>query len=492
MVDSAPTRQKLNLAAELLRKGELRQAEAIYQSMAHEFPEHAQTLYRLGVVKRELGERDAALLWMDKAARLNPSDLAIQGGLALLCKEMGQPAAAADHFLQVVALGHDSADVRCLLGDCFMDLGKADEAIVQFRAALTLEPALEEGWINLVLCLKGKGWMEEALACCQQGLAQHPESIPLHINHALALLTVGQFRQGWLEYRWRLRLETTAGFLQQVAGDTRLWEGESLEDATLLVVSDQGFGDAIHGVRYLTELKALGAQVFFHCPSAMAPLMREAPGVDRVVSGQEVADFPFDFYVPLLSLPELLGTHGRNIPGRVPYLHAASHRVEQWQPLFADHGLRVGLAWQGQPLHPNDPFRRRSIPPQLMLPLLAVPGVTFYGLQPTNTAVPPLPGIMDLGPFLSDFAETAAMMAHLDLIISIDTAAAHLAGALAKPVWTLLPMAPDWRWGLRGDTTPWYPTMRLFRPRQPGHWQEVIHDVVTELTSLAASRQSLP
>ncbi|MBF0610980.1 MAG: tetratricopeptide repeat protein [Magnetococcales bacterium] len=489
-METAPTRQRLALAAQLRNSGELRQAEALYQAMVNEFPQYAPTLYHLGMIKRQLGDLQQALHLLQRAVECNPDDPAVHGGLALIRKEQGDVREASIHFQKLLDLGHGSVELLCLLGDCHIDMGEADKAIPHFQQATALNPAMEESWINLGLCLNGLGKLQEAIDCYRQGLQHHPESVPLHINLAIALLSAGQYNAGWQEYHWRLKLPEVVQFMARVVGDIRLWQGESLEDAHILVVSDQGYGDALNFVRYLPELKALGAQVTFHCPTSLAPLMREAPGVDQVTSNSDLEHFPFDFFIPLSSLPRLLSIHGGNVGGRVPYLFADPGQISHWSPLFEGTRLRVGITWRGQPLHPNDPFRRRSLPPQLLTSLLKVTGVTFFLLQPGDEPPPELAGLMNLGPFLKNFADTAALVAQLDLIISIDTAMAHLAGALGKPVWTMLPMAPDWRWGRSQKTTPWYPNMTLFRQTTPGDWQQVMQEISTALDQWANQQRT--
>jgi hypothetical protein len=253
----------------------------------------------------------------------------------------------------------------------------------------------------------------------------------------------------------------------------------------MLVYSEQGIGDTIQFVRYAPLLARRGARVILQCQPELKPLFQSLEGVDCVLSTSEALP-PFDVQAPLLSLPLALGTTLESIPAQVPYLKADPALAEAWRAKLAPAGrcLKVGLAWAGNPKHRND--RNRSMPLSVLAPLAGVGGVRFYSLQKGDAAgqakgPPPGMDLVDLTQELNDFADTAAFVANLDLVISVDTAAVHLAGAMAKPVWTLLPFFSDWRWLLDREDSPWYPTMRLFRQRTRGEWGGVVERVVKEL-----------
>jgi hypothetical protein len=259
-------------------------------------------------------------------------------------------------------------------------------------------------------------------------------------------------------------------------------DGSDLTGRRLLLWAEQGLGDTIQFVRYATQFARQGARLVLECAPQLERLMQSLSGIDSVVT-RETSPGEFDVHLPLLSVPRLFGTTTHSIPAAVPYLAPAAADRERWRAeLGGGEGLRVGLVWAGSPTHADD--RNRSIAPELLEPLLELPGVRWFSLQIGARADhAPRGPLTDLAPRLVDFAETAAVIANLDLVLSVDTAVAHLAGAVGAPVWTLLPYVPDWRWMLDRDDSPWYPTMRLFRQQHRGEWQPVIERVAAELAS---------
>jgi hypothetical protein len=269
-----------------------------------------------------------------------------------------------------------------------------------------------------------------------------------------------------------------------------MWIGEPLAGRRLLLHAEQGFGDSIQFIRYAREIAARGGEVVLECPAALVALLRTAPGVRAIVASGDPLP-PCDFHLPMLSQPLVFQTTRENVPAETPYLFAESGRREFWRQRLGEdrRQYRVGVAWAGNPHHRRS--RQRDIALDALRPLFAVAGVDFCSLQidhatgSSNRA----PAIVDHTAALRDFADTAALISELDLVISVDTAVAHLAGALGRPVWTLLPFVPDWRWGLEGDHTPWYPTMRLFRQAAPGDWRDVVERVREALGQIVSARK---
>jgi hypothetical protein len=265
--------------------------------------------------------------------------------------------------------------------------------------------------------------------------------------------------------------------------------GRRLNGERLFVHTEQGMGDIIQFVRYLPLVKARGGHVVFECEAGLVALMERAAGHDELIEKSFSADIPYvdhDFHISLASLPHVFATTESTIPAAVPYLSAHPGRIATWRQRIDTRGLRVGLAWAGNPRHPND--ANRSMALSHLRPLGAVEGVACYGLQVGDAAsqsVPPGLDLIFLGASFGDFADAAAAIANLDLVITVDTAIAHLAGALGQTVWTLLPFAPDWRWMLDRADSPWYPTMRLYRQPAPGDWESVVERVVADLTAMA-------
>jgi hypothetical protein len=293
----------------------------------------------------------------------------------------------------------------------------------------------------------------------------------------------GRMEDGWREYEWRLRLTGS-----QRAYPHRLslprWDGTRFDGKTLLVHDEQGFGDTIQFVRYLPMVKALGGSVVLETRSPLLALLKHVAGIDALAerSREGPSKTDADLYIPLLSLPLVFNTTMQTIPTGVPYITADPARVPFWRRRIGGSGMRVGLVWSGSPTHPRD--GERSVPVHLFERVFALPHVSFFALQktgsrPSDLAVLESAGVDNLDPDLNDFADTAAAIEQMDLVISVDTAVAHLAGAMGKKTWCLLPFSPDWRWGLEGGDTPWYPSMVLYRQARAGHWQHVI-DVIRQ------------
>jgi hypothetical protein len=334
------------------------------------------------------------------------------------------------------------------------------------------------------------GRPEAALQALERAIALAPDYADAHWNRALTLLLAGDFAQGWPAYEWRWR---ATGMREPDLAAPR-WDGGPLDGQTILLHAEQGLGDSIHFVRYAPLVAARGGRVIVQCPAPLARLLATCAGVARVIPRGEPLP-PFELQAPLMSLPGLLNTRLDNIPAEVPYLAppaGAGAAAQAALAALAALGARrtVGVVWAGNPAHEND--RNRSCPARCFA-ALGAPERALVSLQKGAGAddIAAIPGALDLGPRLEDFAATAAAIARLDLVIAVDTATAHLAGALGRPVWLLLPHAPEWRWQLRRDDSPWYPTMRLFRQERPGDWPGVFERVGEALKS-ALSGYSTP
>jgi hypothetical protein len=321
----------------------------------------------------------------------------------------------------------------------------------------------------------------EAVAAYDAVLARDPAHPEAHYNRGLARLAAGDLADGFRDYEWRAK--------KSEDNDVRVfpqprWTGaEPIEGKTILLHAEQGFGDAIQFVRYAPLVAAKGATVIVEAPRSLRDLMSGVDGVTRVVHrGDELP--PFDWHCPLLSLPCAFGTALKSVPANVPYLHPLADRLEKWRARLPSGGFRVGIAWSGNPTHSND--HNRSIALERIAALTDGLDVRFVGIQrdlrdDDFLVLQRRPDLVSLGPALEDFSDTAAAIALLDLVISVDTSVVHLAGALGKPVWIMLPYNGDWRWMLEGETSPWYPTARLFRQPEPGDWDSVLARVREEL-----------
>jgi len=346
------------------------------------------------------------------------------------------------------------------------------EAEAACREALRLAPEDPENHRTLGNIYYAGRRLEETAACYQAALRLAPDDPGTRWNRSILLLLEGEFEEGWREYEWRWRLpDAPARAVLQP-----LWDGAPLAGRRILLDAEQGMGDTIQFLRYVPMVVEAGGDVIFQCHSPLVKMLEKHPGLGRVIDLNRPAP-DADVQAPLLSLPRIFHTTRDSIPARVPYLAAEPERVAFWGRRMASlDGFRVGVAWSGNPRNPNN--RERSLDPRGLAPLLRVPGVRLVDLQKehgeTGLALDRLEG-------WDDVSDTAAIMMHLDLVISVDTLAAHLAGALGRPVWTLLPFAAEFRWLLDREDSPWYPTMRLFRQKHPGDWEEAIGRVAEAL-----------
>jgi tetratricopeptide (TPR) repeat protein len=366
-------------------------------------------------------------------------------------------------------------------------LDRVDEALLRVDEALALDPSRRNAWVNKMAILTAARRIDEATAAAREGLAIDPDNVALRVALSCVLLLQGDFAQGWEEHESRLRSPGFSGV--RVSPRIALWGGEDLAGKAIFVYGEQGFGDNIQFVRYLPALAARGGQVILQVPAQLQALLGDLPPDCRLLP-QGAPIPPVDFHCPLMSLPHAFGTGAANIPAAIPYLRADAHRVDQWSERLATEDLKVGIAWAGNPGHVND--RNRSIPLDLFRGL-AAPGCRFFTVQPDvpgrdARAFSAWADVVHAGRELRDFSDTAALLQALDLVISVDTSVLHLAGALGRPVWGLLPWVPDWRWLLEGDRSAWYPTLRLYRQPAWKDWDSVIARVRDDLAAHAAAR----
>lgn len=440
----------------------------------------------LGLCQAGQGRHEEAASSFTQATTLEPALAEAHCNLAAARAALDQLEPALEAARRAIELCPTMADAHLNLGHVHLRCGRSAEALAAFGWALELRPGDAEAMEGMGLAHHQANQLAETIQWYDRAIAARPSQAETYWNRALAILTSGDFARGWPEYEWRFQLPQ---FRPPRRPDKPRWDGTYLAGRTILIVAEQGFGDAIQFVRYapLVEQRS-GGKVLLECPPELARLFQSAAGVMRVIPrGQAQAEQPpgsFDVHVPMLSLPLLLETDASSIPAEAPYLWALPSRVEQWRARLAEAvgpDLKVGLVWAGSKVHKNDATRSCGL--AALARLGEVSGVRYFGLQ-KGEATAPAGGalnLVDLSPDLGDFADTAAAIAALDLVISVDTAVAHLAGALGRPVWNLLAFAADWRWLLDRSDTPWYPTMRLFRQRVPGDWECVIAEVARGL-----------
>ncbi len=350
------------------------------------------------------------------------------------------------------------------------------KAIALFKKAIRTAPTLAEPHVNLGNVLQDQCDLAAALDHYDAALKLNPELVSARYGRAATLLALGRFEEGWREYEWRVHL---GGASAPRAAVRARWDGiHDLTGKRVVLYAEQGFGDAIQFVRYASRVAARGAEVIVECQPALHALFRTVAGVSEVIRPGEIMSA--DYEIPLMSLPLAFQTAAGSIPAMVPYLEADAEAARHWRDKFQEcgDGLKVGLAWSGNPTHAGD--RKRSLPPQYLSDLTRIAGCTFVSLQKGEGAMDAATrarrgiDLHDFSAELGDFRDTAACISALDAVVSVDTAVAHLAGALARPVFVALPFAADWRWLAHGDTTPWYPTMRLIRQPAAGDWRFVV------------------
>jgi len=472
-----------NLGTVLEDMGHTDQAIAAYLQAIAAKPDYAEAHCNLGIALQAKGHLDQAIAAYRQAIRLKPRFPEAHNNLGNALKEKGQWDQAIAACRQAIALRPNYADAYYNLGNALNANGCGDEAINAYRQAVNLKPNYAAAYSNLGNALKDKGHLEEAATAYRQAIAIKHDYAEAHWNLALVLLPQGNFLQGWEEYEWRWQLNELAALRRNFTQPR--WDGGDLHGRTLLLHAEQGLGDTLQFIRYLPLVAPRVGQVIVECPPELQRLLQtNHPDIRMVPRGQTLPTF--DVTCPLLSVPRLLATTLANLPRQVPYLHAPAAEIPLWrQRLGPDTAAaKVGLVWRGGPKPPQ-----RSCRLQQLAPLAQVPGVVFFSLQIGTTAaeLAPTPDglkLTDLSRGLHDFADTAAAIANLDLVITVDTALAHLAGAMGQPVWTLLKFVPDWRWLRERTDSPWYPTMRLFRQPASGDWDSVIQQVSKALTEL--------
>lgn len=494
-----------------------REALAQYAQAVAIQPDFAQAWGNRGNALRDTGNSLLAVDSYRRALDLQPGIAQNWHGLGLAFHDLQRWQDAVDAFHHALSLQPDFA-VACLdLGNALRELDRWDDALAAYDKALQLRPGYAQAWSNRGVLLKRMGRLPEALQSYERALTLEPEFLDAmvncstllkemmdleasmalnrralvvqpdnagaHLNLAICHLLRGEFTEGFAHYEWRWKTEQLQGAVRPFAQP--LWTGaQPLAGKTLLLHAEQGLGDTVQFCRYARLLQARGARVLMEVQAPLLPLLRSLAGVDAWLRQGDALP-PFDFHCPLLSLPLALGTTPDTVPAGNPYLFADTALAQDWgQRLGPATRRRVGLVWSGRPEHKND--HNRSIPLQALRRLGACE-VDLHCLQKEFRAAdlaldPQAMGIRLWADQLLSFADTAALITHMDLVIAVDTSVAHVAAALGKPVWLMLPFSPDWRWLLGQDSNPWYPGMRLFRQPAPGDWSAVVEQVWAALS----------
>lgn len=506
----------LNLGVALRAKGFREEGLKCLERAAQHAPDNVDAQFNLGNALRDAGRHEEARDRYRRALDLWPSHLRAARNLALTDVQIGRVDDAVAVYGEVIRVHPDSADLlnelgvllwrqrhrdgaialyeRSLaidgkhlptlinLGIALNSTGDHDRALDLYRQAMRLKSDLPAAYSGAGQVLVSLGHCEEALEAFDAALTLDPKSLDARMGRARALFLMGRLVEAWNAYECRWH----SNELSHPNLPGRPWQGETLTGQTLLLYAEQGLGDALQFARYAALAAAQGATVIVLCPEPILSVMRSVPSVAAVAS--TTRSLPrFDLHCSFLDLPRIFRTRLETIPSDITYMTPPDRAADT--RLSADISkLKVGLVWSGNPKHEND--HNRSCGLKVLISLLSVPGIACYSLQvgPGVDEIAKLglgPMVTDLGTGLKDFGDTAAVLSHIDLLVSVDTAIVHLAGALGRPVWTLLPFAPDWRWLLNRDTSPWYPTMRLFRQTRPGDWDGVVAELRESLHQIA-------
>jgi tetratricopeptide (TPR) repeat protein len=523
----------VEMAEQYKARGKPAEAENVYRQILAVAPENVHVLNRLGICVAEAGRLAEAREIFLRAVKVDPALAPGWENLSLAYERLNDFDNAIAARRKAIEVNANNPEDWHRLGTCLGKMGEFGAAIESLRKSVELDPNINGAHHDLVLALsrngqseaaeeaafrrigmiksvdpemvrpvadsfKAAGKFERATDMWRRIVDADPRCNEAQGQLAMCLITLGDYENGWRLYESRWDCDSFSDNSRR--DPSRQWGREpvgrpDVAGKTILIYSEQGIGDAIQFVRYAALFAKRGARVIVQCHWPIKSLLEKCAGV-RLVYGSREKLPSYDWHVPVFSLPHVFGTTIDTIPAEIPYLTVDPARGKSWAARIASATpagtrLRVGIAWAGNPKHKND--ANRSIHPDLLAPLADVESVAFFSLQKANenekaAMQPARPRLIDFTSSLCDFAETAALVEHLDLVICADTAISHLAGALGKPVWTLLPFVPDFRWGLQGSQTPWYPTMRLFRQSEPRDWPGVMGRIVEALNIFAANR----
>jgi tetratricopeptide (TPR) repeat protein len=486
-LDAGSAEAHNNLGLVLKDQGKLGEAVSCFQRVIELRPDFEGVQNSLGNAFKDQGRLEESVGCYRRALEQRPDSAEAHNNLGAAYMEQGRLDQAEECYRQALALKPEFVEAHRNLGDVFTQEGKRDEGVACYERALEIDPEYADAYNHLGIAVEGQGNLEAASGWYRRAVALRPAYAAARSNLGLLLLLRGEYEEGWREYERRLECAP----MRRKFSKPR-WNGERIEGRSILIYDEQGFGDAIQFVRYasLVQEQSGAERVLLEVHPKLARLFAQnEPWNAEIVPGrntEEDALPPFDFYLPQMSLPLALGLY-EPLPMPGPYLRADSELRAVWRGrLGAPAKVRVGLVWAGSPEHKADQYR--SMQPEHLLPLLQMPGLEFYSLQIGRIGCADSlreAGLIDLTASIDDFADTAALVAELDLVVSVDTAVAHLAGAMGRPVWLLLSFQPEWRWGVAGDRTPWYATMRLFRQTALGDWNAVVRSVAIELAGLA-------
>lgn len=483
--------QTLQQAINLHVSGNLDDAEALYRHVLSVQPDQPDAIHFLGVLAYNRGNLELAKKYIQKAIELVPDNAGCYTNMGNVFQKEKNYGEAIKWYGKGIDLNPDNKMAYCNLGVAYTKLDRLDDAKDVLKNAIRIDPSYTEAYANLCETYKFRGEYVKAQECCIQALRIDPEHVQTHWNQSILMLLQGDFKRGFKAYEWRWKRQNT--LVRSIDSGER-WTGQPLQGKTIFVYEEQGLGDTIQFMRYLPFIRNLGGKVILEVLSPLVRLVENFRGFDRLWVARRSVDTRavdrFDYHVPMMSLPGLFQTTLETVPAETSYLKADPGLSAVWRRrIGSGNAFKIGVVWAGSPDHNND--RNRSVLLSRFKPIRDMENVMMFSLQKDKYEKwtdldPSVLFQKDLGEEIGDFADTAAIIDNLDLVITVDTSVAHLAGAMGKKTWILLPFYPDWRWLLDREDTPWYPSMRLFRQPDHGEWGTVIERVTSEL------RKSLP
>lgn len=461
----------------------------IYRQAVTHWPNFAEAHNNLGNALKDRGDYDGAIVSLRQALMLLPENPTIHTNLGNAQLALGLIDDAIVSFRESLRLRPEDAETYYNLGNALRTGLRFEEAIRVYRRAIAIRPGLVAAHNNLGLSLQTLRNLDQAVAAFEHAIELVPQYPMAHYNLGLLLLLRGDFERGWPEFHWRWKTREFAPLHPDVRQP--LWDGSDLAGKRILLHAEQGFGDTIQFARYVPLVAQHNAKVVLQVHPELIDLLRNVEGVHEMIEhGKAIPEV--DCHCPLMSLPMVMKTRVETIPASVPYIRSAKTLAEYWSNRVRalGRGIKVGICWEGRMIRQDQ--RGRAIRLEELAPLASDPRMIFFSLQRGDAAaqtISPPAGMnmVDWTDDLGDFADTAALISGLDLVITVDTVIAHLAGALGRPVWVLLKQTPDWRWLLDREDSPWYPTMRLFRQQRPGDWSTPVEQVAEALRFLTTA-----
>ncbi len=448
--------QALAIAEKFHTQGNLDEAKHIYEKILEKNPLQSDALHLRGLIKHQKGNHDEAIEDIKKAIEIMPNG----------------------------ALYYNN------LGMIYDTLRKKEESIKNLKKALEIDPKYKNShlaYYNLGVYYDDKREIMQALESYNKSIELEKDFFEAHWNKSLLLLLLGKFKEGWEEYEYRFMKNNSANLR---TFDRPKWDGSSLEGKRILVVSEQGFGDNIQFIRYIPLVKEKKGYIILECNKKLINLFKTITEIDEFVEKEDncIQNIEFDLYINLMSLPKIFDTQLENVPNKIPYLRSNINYRGKFKENFNKNKFKIGIVWAGNTNQMNDEYRSTTFDKFKILK--QIPGILLFSLQKEKAASQlDDPEVIDLSKDINDFEDTASIIKELDLIISVDTSVAHLAGAMGKPVWTLLAFNSDWRWLLERKDSPWYPSMKLFRQKKLGDWDSVFKEICEELKKMLDKRE---